>query len=54
MESESESEGERWPWHTIHGRLLVESLRRAHNGEDPEMIYMELCANAELDGGSDG
>jgi len=36
-------------WWTIHGETIMEALKRAANGEDPDMIYAELYANSELD-----
>jgi hypothetical protein len=40
-------------WWSIHGETLMESLRRAHDGEDPDLIYAELYANSERDEGQD-
>ena len=34
-------------WHVIGGTHLLELLRRAHNGEDPDLLYAEAWANAE-------
>ena len=36
-------------WHVIHGDDLLASLRRVSAGEDPDIIYAELWANAEHD-----
>jgi hypothetical protein len=35
-------------WWTISEEMLLEMLRRAHNGEDPELIYAEQYANADV------
>lgn len=34
-------------WHVISGDLLLEVLKRAHGGEDPDLIYAEMWANAQ-------
>lgn len=34
-------------WHVIEGEDIRELLRRAHAGEDPELLYMEAYVNAE-------
>lgn len=34
-------------WHVISGEHLLESLQRAAAGEDPDLVYAELWANAE-------
>ena len=34
-------------WHTISGEHLLEVLRRVAAGEDPDLVYAELWANAE-------
>lgn len=34
-------------WHVISGEQLLETLRRAHNGEDPDLLMTELYANAD-------
>lgn len=34
-------------WWTISGETLLELLRRAHAGEDPNLLYAEEYANAE-------
>ena len=33
-------------WHVMEGKLIMELLRRAHAGEDPELLYIEAYANA--------
>lgn len=34
-------------WHVIAGELLLDLLRRVAAGEDPELVYLELYANAD-------
>lgn len=34
-------------WHVISGERLLELLRRAAAGEDPELLYIEEYANAD-------
>jgi hypothetical protein len=34
-------------WHTISGEHLLATLRRVQAGEDPDLVYAELWANAE-------
>ncbi len=34
-------------WHVIHGQDLLDSLRRCATGEDPDLVYAELWANAD-------
>lgn len=34
-------------WHVMSGTLLLDSLRRASAGEDPDVLFAELWANAE-------
>jgi hypothetical protein len=36
-------------WWTISEDALLELLRRAHAGEDPELLYAEEYANADHD-----
>jgi hypothetical protein len=38
-------------WHVISGEDLLELLRRAHDGEDPDFLYMTEYVNAERDDG---
>lgn len=33
-------------WHAISGELLLQLLRRAAAGENPDLLYLELVANA--------
>ncbi len=40
---------DRLGWWTISGAALLEALRRAHAGEDPDLVYAELYANSETD-----
>lgn len=37
-------------WWVIHSSELNTALHRAHRGEDPELLYMELYANSETEG----
>jgi len=37
-------------WWTINGQVLMDALHRCHEGETPEMMYLELIANSEVDG----
>jgi hypothetical protein len=34
-------------WHVISGEQLLELLRRVAAGEDPDLVFAELWANAE-------
>lgn len=34
-------------WHVISGEGLLELLRRANAGEDPDLLFAEAWANAE-------
>lgn len=34
-------------WHVISGEHLLESLQRVAAGEDPDLVFAELWANAE-------
>lgn len=36
-------------WWTISGAALLAALRRAHEGEDPDMVYAELFANSTVE-----
>ena len=41
-------------WWVIHAEELRKALRRCYRGEDPEIMYLELIANSEQQGGQDG
>lgn len=43
-------------WWAISGDALLEALRRAHDGEDPDVVYAELYANSDHENvpGEDG
>lgn len=44
-------------WWTISGADLMDMLRRAHAGEDPDLVYAEAYANSDVtdySGGGDG
>ena len=34
-------------WWSISGEALLETLQRAHAGEDPDLLYAELYANSD-------
>ncbi len=34
-------------WWAIHGQTILDALRRAHAGDDPDVVYAELYANSE-------
>jgi hypothetical protein len=34
-------------WWVVSGDALMEMLRRARAGEDPELLYVELHANSD-------
>lgn len=36
-------------WWCISGETLLDALRRAHNGDDPDMVYAELYANSDIE-----
>jgi hypothetical protein len=36
-------------WWAISGQQLLDALRRAYNGEDPDLVYAELYANSEIE-----
>jgi hypothetical protein len=38
-------------WWTISGVELLKALRRASNGEDPELVYAEYYANSDHEWG---
>jgi len=42
--------GDRW-W-VIHEDTIIDALRRCADGEDPDIMLIELTANSEL-GGTD-
>lgn len=35
-------------WWSLSGEVLMDTLRRAHNGEDPGTLYAELYANSDV------
>lgn len=43
----SDDEHDELGWWTIAGSDLLAMLRRAHDGEDPDMVYAEEYANAD-------
>lgn len=36
-------------WWVIHGENLLAALHFVAQGEDPDLVYAELYANAEID-----
>lgn len=34
-------------WWTIHGDDILDALRRAAAGEDPDLVYAEMYANSD-------
>lgn len=34
-------------WWTLNGEDFMKAMRRAHNGEDPDLIYLEYIANSQ-------
>lgn len=34
-------------WWAISGEAFLDALRRAHAGEDPDLVYAEQYANSE-------
>lgn len=35
-------------WWTISGADLLDALRRAHHGADPDIVYAEMYANSDV------
>jgi len=36
-------------WWAISGEAILELLKRAHAGEDPDLLYIEAYANSEVE-----
>ncbi len=36
-------------WWTIHSSVIQEMLRRAFQGDDPDLLYVELIANSRIE-----
>lgn len=36
-------------WWTINGETLLDALKAAHEGGDPDLIYLELFANSDTE-----
>lgn len=36
-------------WWSISGEALLAMLRRVHDGEDPDLVYAEEYANAQIE-----
>ena len=41
-------------WWVINAAELYEALERAHAGDEPYVVYMELYANSEIERPVDG
>ena len=39
----------RMGWWTLSGEDFLEAMKRAHVGEDPDMLYAEYFANATIE-----
>lgn len=35
-------------WWVISSGTFIDALNRAHAGEDPELIYLEIYANSDI------
>ncbi len=46
-EAMSASPAEQW-W-TLNGAELLDALWRAHDGDDPGVVYVELYANSDME-----
>lgn len=40
-------------WWIIHGDEIMEALRQVAQGENPDIVYAELYANADIQKGDD-
>jgi len=36
-------------WWVLNGADLLTALNRCHQGEDPDMVYLEYIANADME-----
>lgn len=36
-------------WWTINGQSLMDALHAAHDGDDPNIVYLELLANSDVE-----
>ena len=34
-------------WWTIRGDVIMQALQQAHEGTNPDIVYLELIANSE-------
>lgn len=41
-------------WWTINGEVMLDVMHRCAQGEDPEMVYLELIANSTAEEPTDG
>lgn len=39
----------KWAWWTIGGEELMKLLQRAHDGEEPFLLYAEAYANSKVE-----
>ncbi len=39
---------DRLGWWTISGQALLDALRRAHDGDSPDLVLAELYANSDV------
>jgi hypothetical protein len=35
-------------WWTINGQDMLDALIRCHNGDDPDIVYLELFVNSDV------
>lgn len=49
MSDDPPSESRPTGWWAVSGESLLEALRRVAKGEHPDVVYMELLANARTD-----
>ncbi len=40
-------------WWTINGEDMLDAMRRCHQGDEPEIVYLELIANSTTPGDDD-
>lgn len=36
-------------WWSINGQALLDALNRAHAGDSPDVVYLELWANSDVE-----
>lgn len=47
--SDNEASTKPLGWWTISGEALMDALYRAHDGDDPGLVYLELLANSDVE-----